>query len=131
MEKVVKVNWSELPEELFEEVQNKIQVWCEDNTLQLGFDHEGACVGVIVTVGEELSEVADWNELSRMGLIIALNRTVLHPKGWAIARDPDTGISPCLFFDTVDEKWEYTPEDVAEGIEKLKAYGFQVPGLTC
>lgn len=35
----------------------------------------------------------DWNELSRLGLMVRINREILHPLGLALSRDPETGKS--------------------------------------
>ncbi|WP_448177365.1 DUF7415 domain-containing protein [Pseudomonas putida] len=40
------------------------------------------------------SMIIDWNELSRCGLLVRINREILHPMGLAICRDPETGLSP-------------------------------------
>lgn len=54
-------------------------------------------------------EMVDWNELSSRGLIVRINREILHPLGLALCRDVETGISPgCLV--SPDGEWCY-PED--------------------
>ncbi|MCE0875974.1 hypothetical protein [Pseudomonas monteilii] len=40
------------------------------------------------------SPIIDWNELSRRGLLVRINREILHPLGLAVCRDPETGLSP-------------------------------------
>ncbi|WP_432777781.1 hypothetical protein O4O02_01975 [Pseudomonas fortuita] len=40
------------------------------------------------------SMIIDWNELSRRGLLVRINREILHPMGLAVCRDPETGLSP-------------------------------------
>lgn len=42
---------------------------------------------------EEL-ETIDWNEISRRGLLVRINREIMHPLGLAICRVPETGASP-------------------------------------
>lgn len=39
-------------------------------------------------------ETIDWNEISRRGLLVRINREIMHPLGLAICRDPETGTSP-------------------------------------
>jgi hypothetical protein len=39
-------------------------------------------------------KVIDWNELSRRGLLMRINREIMHPLGLAICRIPETGVSP-------------------------------------
>ena len=36
----------------------------------------------------------DWNEISDRGLLVRINREIMHPLGLAVARDPTTGRSP-------------------------------------
>jgi hypothetical protein len=38
-------------------------------------------------------ETIDWNEISRRGLLVRINREIMHPLGLAICRVPETGIS--------------------------------------
>ena len=40
------------------------------------------------------TKLIDWNELSRRGLLVRINREILHPLGLAICRDVETGKSP-------------------------------------
>lgn len=40
------------------------------------------------------TKLIDWNELSRRGLLVRINREILHPLGLAVCRDPETGKSP-------------------------------------
>lgn len=39
-------------------------------------------------------ETIDWNEISRRGLLMRINREIMHPLGLAICRVPETGTSP-------------------------------------
>lgn len=40
------------------------------------------------------SKIIDWNEISDRGLLVRINREIMHPLGLAVARDPATGQSP-------------------------------------
>lgn len=40
------------------------------------------------------TKLIDWNELSRLGLLVRINREILHPLGLAVCRDPESGKSP-------------------------------------
>lgn len=40
------------------------------------------------------TKLIDWNELSRRGLLVRINREILHPLGLAVCRDVETGKSP-------------------------------------
>lgn len=39
-------------------------------------------------------KVIDWNEISDRGLLVRINREIMHPLGLAVARNPETGLSP-------------------------------------
>ncbi|MGK4768894.1 DUF7415 domain-containing protein [Escherichia coli] len=47
-----------------------------------------------------------WNELSERGLIVRINKEILHPIGLAVFRDPITGISQGALI-AADGVWEY------------------------
>lgn len=47
-----------------------------------------------------------WNELSERGLIIRINKEILHPIGLAVFRDPQTGLSRGALV-SPDGVWEY------------------------
>lgn len=47
-----------------------------------------------------------WNELSARGLLIRINKEILHPVGLAVFRDPKTGISQGALI-APDGVWEY------------------------
>lgn len=47
-----------------------------------------------------------WNELSARGLIVRINKEILHPIGLAVFRDPNIGISQGALI-APDGVWEY------------------------
>ena len=47
-----------------------------------------------------------WNELSARGLLVRINKEILHPVGLAVFRDPKTGISQGALI-APDGVWEY------------------------
>lgn len=47
-----------------------------------------------------------WNELSARGLLIRINKEILHPVGLVVFRDPKTGISQGALI-APDGVWEY------------------------
>ncbi|EPQ0920553.1 DUF7415 domain-containing protein [Klebsiella oxytoca] len=47
-----------------------------------------------------------WNELSARGLIVRINKEILHPIGLAVFRDPKIGISQGALV-SPDGVWEY------------------------
>ena len=58
------------------------------------------------TTNKETLEKVDWNELSRLGLIRRINEEILHPLGFAMYRDPETGISGGALV-SPDGEWIY------------------------
>lgn len=54
-------------------------------------------------------ETIDWNEISRRGLLVRINREIMHPLGLAVCRNPETGSSPGAVVSD-DGPWVY-PED--------------------
>lgn len=56
-------------------------------------------------------EIIDWNEISQRGLLVRINREIMHPLGLAVCRDPATGTSPGAVV-SEDGPWIY-PDDVA------------------
>lgn len=54
-------------------------------------------------------DMIDWSELSRRGLIIRINKEILHPIGLAVCRNED-GTSPGALVSD-DGKWEYATVD--------------------
>lgn len=57
----------------------------------------------------------DWNEISRLGLLERINREIMHPLGYAVARDVETGGSPGALV-SPDGRWAY-PEDLESEAE--------------
>lgn len=39
-------------------------------------------------------KVIDWNEISGLGLLERINREIMHPLGYAVCRELETGHSP-------------------------------------
>ncbi|ALZ09125.1 MULTISPECIES: hypothetical protein [Pseudomonas] len=39
-------------------------------------------------------KIIDWNEISRLGLLERINREIMHPLGYAVCREVETGRSP-------------------------------------
>lgn len=56
-------------------------------------------------------EIIDWNEISQRGLLVRINREIMHPLGLAVCRDPATGTSPGAVV-SEDGPWIY-PDEVA------------------
>lgn len=123
--------WRDMPQSLIELAVEKMQLWTE----QQGFfsfssdDSEAVCYGWEYEIQEGQYEIVDWNELSRMGLMYALNVCVFHSHGFAVARDPANGISKCFLFDNIDKCWSYDDATHKEEREKLANMGFQIPEL--
>ena len=58
----------------------------------------------------------DWNEISRLGLLERINREIMHPLGYAVARDVESGGSPGALVSS-DGVWIY-PEDAPQASEE-------------
>ncbi|WP_070415265.1 DUF7415 domain-containing protein [Pseudomonas lundensis] len=54
-------------------------------------------------------EIIDWNEISQRGLLVRINREIMHPLGLAICRNPETGLSPGAVVSD-DGPWVYAEE---------------------
>lgn len=65
----------------------------------------------------------NWNDMSGMGLLYAINKLVLHPIGLAIARDEETGDSVIL--KAKDGVFEY-----GEGVDERNIKRLQDAGLS-
>ena len=48
----------------------------------------------------------NWNQASELGLIVRINREILHPLGLAMTRNPENGVSEMLMV-SPDGIWEY------------------------
>ncbi|MGK4474128.1 DUF7415 domain-containing protein [Aeromonas molluscorum] len=48
----------------------------------------------------------NWNQASELGLIMRINREILHPLGLAMTRNPENGASEMLLVSD-DGIWEY------------------------
>ncbi|WP_436859591.1 DUF7415 domain-containing protein [Citrobacter tructae] len=55
----------------------------------------------------------DWNQLSALGLIVRVNKEILHPMGLALFRDPESGVSDGALI-APDGKWHYA-DDIEKG----------------
>lgn len=55
-------------------------------------------------------ETINWNEIASRGLLVRINREIMHPLGLAVCRNPETGSSPGAIVSD-DGPWVY-PEDV-------------------
>ena len=60
-------------------------------------------------------KVIDWNEISRLGLIERINREIMHPLGYAVCREVETGMSPGALV-SPDGQWVY-PDQVESSRE--------------
>lgn len=124
--------WRTLPANLYNEAINALKIWCENNEISFAFKgeiEEAPCIGLIVQVEEGLEEIVGWKELDEMGLVFALNYKLFMPNKHRIVVNYKTGESPGF---QVNERygWSYSPEEVNDGIQKLRRFGYQIPGLT-
>lgn len=70
-----------------------------------------------------MDKYIDWNEISRRGLLVRINREIMHPLGLAVARDPATGQSPGALCSADGEGFMFAGEDCAQPtpVEALRA----------
>lgn len=79
---------------------------------------------IIEKTGNELSPnkpTLNWNDMSGMGLLYAINKLVLHPIGLAIARDEETGDS--VIIKAKDGVFEYGRGADERNIKRLQDAG--------
>lgn len=57
-------------------------------------------------------KVIDWNEISRLGLLERINREIMHPQGYAVCREVESGRSPGALV-SEDGPWVY-PDQVQQ-----------------
>jgi len=57
-------------------------------------------------------KVIDWNEISRLGLLERINREIMHPLGYAVCREVESGRSPGALVSD-DGPWVY-PDQVEQ-----------------
>ncbi|VUF55477.1 Phage exonuclease (ACLAME 70) [Escherichia phage T5_ev219] len=124
--------WRTLPANLYNEAINDLKIWCENNEISFAFKgeiEEAPCIGLIVQVEDGLEEIVGWKELDEMGLVFALNYKLFMPNKHRIVVNYKTSESPGF---QVNEHygWSYSPEEVNDGIQKLRRFGYQIPGLT-
>ncbi|WCX68633.1 hypothetical protein [Salmonella phage GSW6] len=129
------VFWRQIDPSLVERAEGLLARWLgvDKVTLTLSFTSPtDPSTGILVTSRDQNDVSVDfemhWNELSRKGLIVALNFSLFHPRGLAIARDPETGESPYLLV-ADDGIWEYTPDILEEAKHQLNRIGIYVLGL--
>lgn len=67
-----------------------------------------------------MDKYIDWNEISRRGLLVRINREVMHPLGLAVARDPATGKSPGALDVGEPMRFVGEPEDLPTPLEALR-----------
>lgn len=125
------VFWRQIDPSLVERAEGLLARWLGAGKVSVTFPFTAitdASLGVFVVDNEGVGWEADWNELSSMRLIVALNFSLFHPRGLAIARDPETGESPYLL-EVEDDIWEYTEDILEEAKHQLNRIGIYVPGL--
>lgn len=124
------VYWRQIDPSLVKRAEKLLQRWLGVRQASFTFPEQqidDSCIGVFLS-GYAREWELDWNELSAMGLIVALNFSLFHPCGLAICRVPHDGCSP-HFLQVEDDIWEYTPDTLTEAKEQLNRVGIYVPGL--
>lgn len=124
------VYWRQIDPSLVKRAEKLLQRWLGVRQASFTFPEQQTddpCIGVFLS-GYAREWEMDWNELSAMGLIVALNFSIFHSRGLAICHVPDDGCSPHLL-QVEDNIWEYTPDILKEAKEQLSRVGIYVPGL--
>ncbi|WLI71358.1 hypothetical protein CPTAKMECS_056 [Salmonella phage vB_SenS-AKM_ECS] len=124
--------WRSLPDNLFEEAINTLKIWCDNNEIAFAFtsdSDEASCIGVSVMLEDGVEEIVDWKELDYMGLVFALNYKLFMPIKHRLIVNYRNGEAPA-FQVNEREGWQYSPEEINDGIQKLRHFGYQIPGLT-
>lgn len=57
-------------------------------------------------------KLINWNEISQLGLLERINREIMHPLGYAVCREVETGTSPGALVSD-DGPWVYPEDHVA------------------
>ncbi|MEW0647192.1 hypothetical protein AB0U73_23165 [Escherichia coli] len=117
------VYWRQIDPSLVKRAEKLLQRWLGVRQASFTFPEQQIddhCIGVFLS-GYAREWEMDWNELSAMGLIVALNFSLFHPRGFAICRVPGDGCSPHLL-QVEDDIWEYTPDILKEAKEQLNQY---------
>jgi len=56
------------------------------------------------------TKTIDWNQMSELGLIVRINKEILHPLGLALSRNTETGSSDAVLV-ADDGAWEYSKNE--------------------
>lgn len=59
-----------------------------------------------------MTKMIDWNEISQLGLLERINREIMHPLGYAVCREVETGRSPGALVSS-SGTWAYEEPDQA------------------
>lgn len=133
MTNITRVTWDKIPSEIVILIDKFLldiapEFKDMDMTVSLNIAHD-QCLGITVCDNdfpEDSAVPVDWNFLSQRGILYAINRYLLHKRGYALARDPDTGYSPFIL-EVEDDVWGYTEADIKEGEATLEMYNVTIP----
>lgn len=120
------LNWAQVPSYLIDEGEELLRHALREpdfNFLVIHGDNLGLTTNCL---SKTISVALNWNDLSMMGLLVYVNARVFHPAGYAIARNPDTGVSNVVLFE--DEPWEFPPDTYVESMNKMLALNMLVEG---
>lgn len=79
-----------------------------------------------MNASNEMKEL-NWNDMSELGLIVRINKEILHPLGLAMSRNPETGASEIVFvsddgfwrYDYTVNYPRYTDREIREKIQEI------------
>lgn len=119
------IPWVHIPGDLIDEIENKLKEWCANSSIY--FSREEMDKGINVPMVEGQEEVLSWHEMVSLGLLGALNLTVLLGRNAQISVDWVKGTSPGIL--VCQQPLTVAPEHRNNIIMKLNQYGYKIPGV--
>lgn len=119
------VPWVHIPEDLVDEIESKLKEWCSNSSIN--FTRGEIDKGINVPMVEGQDEILSWHEMVSLGLVGALNLSVLLGRNSQISVDWVTGSSPGIL--VCQQPLTVSPEHRNSVIMKLNRYGYRIPGV--
>lgn len=123
---LLSVGWNNIPKYLIDEAEELLRLAMGEEGLCFMIQQD-ECYGVFdKSLATTTAVDWDWNDLSRMGLLVYLNANVFHPHNYAVMRTPDTGHSSGALVE--NEPWSFPSEVYVESMNAMLACGIVVEG---
>lgn len=111
--KVERISWADIPKELVDVAECLLRAALRDDDLCFIIQH-GVCLGLSKGgLAQDYEILFDWDDLSKLGLVVLINNIVFHPGNFAAFREPSVGVSPGFL--VADEPWDYAPDVLRNG----------------